>query len=123
MNKPVKFHAPYVSASDFDGLYFQALFNTENPGANFDPSAPIRPYLLIQRQFEDEDVGVCYVETHEPEICAGHFKLRLVEFTARRLRFEIDRPTNRVVEVTFTLDPQRFAKVERALRIIFGAKR
>jgi len=119
----VKFNAPYVSASDFDGLYFQVSFNTENPDADFDLSAPIRPYLLIQRQFEDEDGGVCYIETHEPESYAGHFKLHLVELTARRLRFEIDRSANRTVEVTFTLDAQRFSKVERALRIIFGEKR
>ena len=119
----MKFHASYVSASDFDGLYFQVSFDTENPDADFDLSAPNRPYLLIQRQFEDEDGGVCYIETHEPEIYAGHFKLHLVELTARRLRFEIDRPANRTVEVTFTLDPRRFSEVERALRIIFGAKR
>ena len=54
---------------------------------------------------------------------AGHFKLHLVELTARRLRFEIDRSANRKVEVTFTLDARRFSKVERALRIIFGEKR
>ena len=119
----MKLHAPYVSASDFDGLYFQVSFNTENPDADFDLSAPIRPYLLIQRQFEDEDGGVCYIETHEPESYAGHFKLHLVELTARRFRFEIDRSANRTVEVTFTLDAQRFSKVERALRIIFGEKR
>ena len=119
----MKFHAPYLSASDFDGLYFQVSFNTENPDADFDLSVPIRPYLLIQRQFEDEDGGVCYIETHAPESYAGHFKLRLVELTARRLRFEIDRSANRTVEVTFTLDARRFSKVERALRIIFGEKR
>jgi hypothetical protein len=46
-----------------------------------------------------------------------------VEFTATRLLFEIDRPANRLVEVTFTLDARRFSKVERALHIIFGTKR
>jgi hypothetical protein len=40
-----------------------------------------------QRQFEDEDGGACYIETHEPETYAGHFRLHLVELTARRLRF------------------------------------
>jgi hypothetical protein len=119
----VKFHAPYVSASDFDGLYFQVSFNTENPDTDFDLSAPIRPYLLIQRQFEDEDGGVCYIETHEPESYAGHFRLHLAELTARRLRFEIDRPANRTVEVTFTLDARLFSKVESAVRVIFGKKR
>ena len=119
----MKLHAPHVSASDFDGLYFQVIFDTESPDADFNLSAPIRPYLLIQRQFEDEDGGVCYIETHEPETYAGHFRLRLVELTAMRLRFEIDRPANRTVEVSFTLDPRRFSKVERTLRIIFDSKR
>jgi hypothetical protein len=119
----MKLHAPYVSAGDFDGLYFQVIFDTESPDADFDLSAPIRPYLLIQRQFEDEDGDVCYVETHEPDTYAGHFRLHLLELTPTRLLFEIDRPANRSVEVTFSLDPRRFRKVERTLRIIFGTKR
>ncbi len=121
------FHALYVSVSEFDGLGFQISFDTEDPGADIDLRAPERPYLLIQRQFddededEDEDGGVCYIETHEPDTYAGHFPLHLVELTTTRLLFEIDRPANRTVEVTFTLDPGRFGKVERILRIIFGA--
>jgi hypothetical protein len=116
-------HASYVSVDDFDGLSFQVSFDTEDPDADFDPPAPCRPYLLIQRQFEDEDSGVCYIETHEPDTYAGHFRLHLVELTTTRLLFEIDRPAHRTVEVTFTLDPRRFSEVERILRIIFGAKR
>lgn len=115
-------HAPYVSVDDFDGLSFQVSFDTEELDADFDLSAPVRPYLLIQRQFEDEDGGVCYIETHEPDTYAGHFRLHLVDLTTTRLLFEIDRPANRTVEVTFALDPQRFCEVERILRIIFDAK-
>ena len=115
-------HASYVSVDDFDGLSFQVSFDTEDPDADFDLPAPGRPYLLIQRQFEDKDGGVCYIETHEPDTYAGHFRLHLVEFTTARLLFEIDRPADRTVEVTFTLDPQRFSEVERILHIIFGAK-
>ncbi len=115
-------HASYVSVDDFDGLSFQVSFDTEAPDTDFNLSAPGRPYLLIQRQFEDDDGGVCYIETHEPDTYAGHFRLHLVELTTARLLFEIDRPTDRTVEVTFTLDPRRFSKVERILRIIFGAK-
>ena|SRR5271166_5909869 len=121
----MNFHALYVSVNDFDGLGFQVSFDTENPDADIDLHAPETPYLLIQRQFEeedeDEDDGVCYLETHEPDTYAGHFRLHLVELTTTRLLFEIDRPANRTVEVTFTLDPGRFSKVERILRIIFGA--
>jgi hypothetical protein len=115
-------HASYVSVDDFDGLSFQVSFDTEDPDADFDLPAPRRPYLLIQRQFEDEDGGVCYIETHKPDTYAGHFRLHLVELTTARLLFEIDRPADRTVEVTFTLDPRRFSEVERILHIIFGAK-
>jgi len=44
--------AAYVSIDDFDGLVFQVSFYAEDPDADV-------PYLLIQRQFEDEDGGVC----------------------------------------------------------------
>ena len=115
-------HASYVSVADFDDLVFQVSFDTEDPDADFDLHAPEGPYLLIQREFEDEDGGVCYIETHEPDSYAGHFRLQLVELTPKRLLFEIDRPADRTVEVTFALDPERFSEVERVLRIIFGAK-
>ena len=59
----MNFHALYVSVSDFDGLGFQVFFDTEDPDADIDLRAPETPYLLIQRQFddedEDEDDGVC----------------------------------------------------------------
>ena len=119
----MKFHAPYVSVNEFDGLYFQVSFDTEDPAADFDLPETGQPYLLIQRQFEDGDGSVCYIETHDPDSYAGHFKLHLVEFTATRLLFEIDRQADRRVEVTFALDPRRFREVERIMRIIFGAKR
>jgi hypothetical protein len=118
----MKLHASYVSVDGVDGLYFQVSFDTQAPDTDFDLSMPLQPYLLIQRQFEDDDGGVCYIETHEPDTYAGHFRLHLVEFTATRLLFEIDRPADRTVEVTFALHPRRFRKVERVLGIIFGAK-
>ena len=116
----MNFHASYVSVADFDCLVFQVSFDTEDPDADFDLQAHEGPYLLIQRQFEDG--SVCYIETHEPDTYAGHFRLHLIELTPKRLLFEIDRPEDRTVEVTFTLDPNRFSEVERILHIIFGAK-
>jgi hypothetical protein len=47
----------------------------------------------------------------------------LVEFAPTRLVFDIDRPTDRRVEVTFTLDPRRFQDVERIVCLILGGKR
>jgi hypothetical protein len=119
----LKLQATYVSVGEFDDQYFEVSFDTEDPGADLDLSAPMKPYLLIQRQFEDDDGGVCYIETHEPERYAGHFRLRLVEFAPARLLFDIDRATDRRVEVTFTLDPHRFEEVERIVCLIFGRKR
>jgi hypothetical protein len=117
----LKLRAAHVSVSDFDDLYVQISFGTEALDADFD--APTKPYLLIQRQFEYDDGGVCYIETHEPDNYAGHFRLRLVEFSPGRLVFDIDRASNRKVEVTFKLAPQRFQKIQRIVRIIFGVKR
>lgn len=116
----MKLQAPYVSIDEFDGQYFQVSFDTEDPGADVDLSASIKPYLLIQRQFKDFDGGVCYLETHDRDRFAGRFRLCLVEFSPTRLVFEIDRPTDRRVEVTFALDPLRFQEVERMVCFIFG---
>jgi hypothetical protein len=118
----MKLQATYVSADEFDGQYFEVSFDTEDPDADIDLSAPLKPYLLIQRQFEDDDGGVCYIETHEPDGNAGHFRLRLAEFAPTKLVFDIDRATDRRVEVTFTLDPRRFQEIGRIVRIIFGVK-
>ena len=118
----MKLQARYVSADEFDDQHFQISFDTENSDADFDLSTSLKPYLLIQSQFEGDDGGVCYIETHEPHRYAGHFRLRLVEFAPSRLVFDIDRATNRRVEVTFTLDPQRFQEIGRIVRIIFGLK-
>jgi hypothetical protein len=54
---PVKLNARYVSIGDFDDLYFQVLFENRHPAADYDPSAT-EPYLLLQRQFEDDNRGL-----------------------------------------------------------------
>jgi hypothetical protein len=46
--------------------------------------------------------------------------LRLAEFAPTWLVFDIDRATDRRIEVSFTLDPQRFREVERIVCVIFG---
>jgi hypothetical protein len=116
----MKLHAAYVSVAEFDDQYFQVSFDTQDPGDEFDLSAPLQPYLLIQRQFEDDDGGVCYIETHDPNTYVGHFNLSLIELTPKRLAFEIDRPNDRMVEVTYTLDATRFREVKRIVHILFG---
>jgi hypothetical protein len=82
---------------------------------------PTEPYLLLQRQFEDDDSGVSYLETHDTDRFAGHFRLRLMEFTPTRLAFEIERPEDRTVEVTYKLSTRRFPEVQRIVHIILHA--
>jgi hypothetical protein len=121
----VKLHVNHVSVDESGGEYFQVSFDNEAPRKdedNFDVSGHARPYLLIQRQFEDDDGGVCYVETHDHDTYSGHFRLRLVEFTPTRLLFEIARPEHKHVEVTYKLDAKRFREVKRTVHIIFGVQ-
>src|SRR6516162_3219138 len=97
----MKLNARYVSIGDFDDLYFQVSFENRHPA-------------------EDDDGGVCYLETHDTDRFAGHFRLRLIEFTPTRLAFEIDRPEDRTVEVIYKLSTKRFREVQRIVHIIFG---
>ena len=60
-----------------------------------------------------DDGGVCYIETHDHDTYAGHFRLRLIEFTPTRLAFEIARTHHKYVEVSFDLDAKRFGEVQR----------
>ena len=56
----MQFHANHVSTSTFAGDYYQAMFEADEQA-----DRPHAPYLLIQRQFEDPDEHLCYVETHD----------------------------------------------------------
>ena len=62
----MRFHAKYVSVGEFGDEYFEASFDSEDPGNDdLDLSGDENPYLIVQRQFEDGDRGVCYIETHD----------------------------------------------------------
>ena len=74
----MRFHAKYVSVGQSGGEYFAVSFDNEDPGNDdFDLSGDEDPYLIVQRQFEDDDGGVCYIETHDHDTFSGHFRLRL----------------------------------------------
>jgi hypothetical protein len=109
------FHANYVSTSVFgDGDYCQAMFEVEQ-----DSDDPDSPYLLIQRQFEDPDDQRCYIETHDEKYC-GHFLLGRVDFTPQKLSFELDRPRDDFVSVTFAMVASEFAEASQVIKIISG---
>jgi len=119
----MRFHAKYVSVGEFGDEYFEVSFDSEDPGNDdLDLSGDENPYLIVQRQFEDGDGGVCYIETHDHDTNAGHFRLKLIEFTPTRLAFEIARTDDKYVEVTYELDANRFGEVQRIVHIIFGVR-
>ena len=109
----MNFHANYVSTSVFgDGDYYQATFEAEQ-----DTDDPDSPYLLIQRQFEDPDDNLCYIEMHDEKYC-GYFLLRRVGFKPQKLSIELDRQRDNLVSVTFAMAATEFAEasqVERSL--------
>jgi|SRR5215831_6512796 len=78
-------------------LIFEAQEDADNSGS---------PYLLIQRQFEDLEDDLCYVETHD-EKYIGHFILHRVEFTLHGLSIELDRPADNLLSVTCAFRFQR----------------
>ena len=119
----MRFHANHVSVAESGDEYFQVSFDGEPPGVDdFDPSVHDSPYLVVQRQFEDDDGGVCYIETHDHDTYTGHFPLRLLEFTPTCLAFEIARRNHNFVEVTYELDAKRFDDVQRIVHTIFGVQ-
>jgi hypothetical protein len=63
----MQFHANHVSTSTFAGDCYQAMFEADEEADDL-----YSPYLLIQRQFEDPDDQLCFVETHD-EKYIGHF--------------------------------------------------
>ena len=119
----MRLHANHVSIEESGGELFQVSFDSEARSEDdFDLSVPNHPYLLVQRQFEDDDGGVCYIETRDHDTCAGHFRLRLIEVTPTHLAFEIARKKNKYVEVTYDLDAKQFDEVQRIVHIIFGVR-
>ena len=104
-----RFHATHSSASE-EGDYFQILFeeSSEQEG---------RPYLLVQRQLETPDGGLCYIETEDHDI-AGHFRIRSARLERRSLRLSWGRTSEEAAAVTFEADDRTFAEIRKVLRIM-----
>jgi hypothetical protein len=113
----MKLHSSYVSVFDFDDQYFEVSFDTQDPDDEIDLSAPLQPYLLIQRQFE----RLLHRNTR-PRYLRRPLQTPPRSSLPRGLAFEIDRPNDRIVEVTYTLDATRFREMQRIVHIIFGVQ-
>ena len=73
--------------------------------------------LACQRQFEDDDGGFCYLETHD-ENYIGHFKVTRAALGRNRFFLELRRREAAEVEVTFKTTDQNYDDVARIMRIM-----
>ena len=104
----MKTRLDHVSASE-SGDYYQVLFEGEEDGEG--------AYLLMQRQFEDPDGGLCYLESHDEDY-TGHFKVVRAALGRKRLCLELGRKDAAEVEVTFKTGEQNYHEVARIMRIM-----
>jgi hypothetical protein len=115
----VRFHAKDVSATESGGEYFQVSFDSEAPSD--DHFVRARSSLSDRSaQFEDDDGGVCYIETHTHDTYTGQFRLRLIEFTRHASRSRSLGHTANMSRWTYDLDEKRFGEVQRIVHIVFG---
>ena len=104
----MKIRLDHVSASQA-GDYFQVLFELEKDGNG--------AYVLIQRQFEIPDGGLCYLETHDEDY-VGHFRVAHASLHRNRFHLELRRTQGADVEVLFDSTEQTYHKLRRILRIM-----
>jgi hypothetical protein len=77
-------------------------------------------YFLIQRQFESDDGGLFYVESHERTLC-GHFKIKKVELGRNMFRVELACEPAEIVRIMFQDDSGQYRELERVLKIMIPA--
>jgi hypothetical protein len=99
---------------------FQISFSAKTPATTSIYRRLSNPACSFSASSKDDDGGVCYIETHDTDTCAGHFRLRLLEFKPTRLAFEIARTDHKYVEVAYELDPFR---IELPLQVNIGGRR
>ena len=104
----MKVQLDHVSVAK-SGDYYQVNFEVADDGDG--------PYVLIQRQFEDDDGGLCYLETHDQDYI-GHFKVVRATLDRHRFCLELRRKKFSNVEVTFKTNEENYLEVARILRII-----
>ena len=85
-----------------------------------DPFEVPGPYFLVQREFEMSSKR-CRIES-DNELYVGNFALKLIEFSASLLLFDVVRARNSHVEISFALDAENFEEVRRVAEVIFGLR-
>lgn len=97
-----------VSASE-SGDYYQVLFEGELDGEE--------AYVLVQRQVELPDGGLCYVESHDKDYI-GHFKVTHAELGRNWFFLKLARKTAAELEVVFNTTDKNWRQVARIMQIM-----
>ena len=103
------FHAAEVDVSE-DGDYFQVSASERRGGEEGGQ------YFLVQRQFETDDGGYCYVEDNSLTI-VGHCRISKTELGRDHLLIETSRPRHSVW-VAFKMSARQFARLVRVIKIM-----
>ena len=98
----------HVSASEA-GDGFQVLFE-KIPDSE-------EGYVLVQRHFEYQDGGKCYLETDDQEFC-GHFRFRRARLSRKRFQMVFGIKPVREITVFFKATDSAYAEVQRVLKIM-----
>lgn len=107
----MKIAVDHVSVSEA-GDYFQTVFEDEDDSSG--------AYLLLQRQFEDEDGGRCYIETHDRNY-VGHFRVKHARLGKTDFSVDLWRKSHSRIHVTFRRMVEGHAEVARILKIMIPA--
>ena len=99
------------------GDYYQVLFEDLR-----DEEDAEKTYVLIQRQFEFPDGGVCYVESHDHDYI-GDAKVKRATLGRNRLLLELRRRRGARIEVEFETSERNFREIVRIMRIMIPAIR
>jgi len=114
-----EFFFPHVSVASSGDEYFEVSFAEIGEGEESEECD--HAYFLIQRQFEDYDGGLFYIESHETKLC-GHFKIIGAELARDTFRLRVAcKPTETVV-IRFQAGNARYNRLKRILRIIMPAR-
>ena len=107
-----EFFFPQVSVSSWAEECFEVCFrdNQDNDDA----------YLLIQRQFDDDDRGYVYLECPQPALC-GHFRIRHAQLEREVLSLEVIRGPVETVRIRFLAGDALYEELKQTLSIMMPA--
>ena len=114
-----EFSLPFVSVASSGGEYFEVSFAEIEEGEESEECD--HAYFLIQRQFEDYDGGLFYIESHEEKLC-GHFKITRAELGRDTFRLQVACEPAEVVQIKFQAASVRYNKLKRILKIMMPAR-